>query len=58
MTRLTFGVFFDDQRVMRLAALGKGMTAPPPAREEQLLPLRVLPAPANSAFFYPGVREV
>ena len=52
MTRLTFGVFFDDQRVMRLAALGKGMTTPPPAREEQLLRWRVLRgAPANSAFF-------
>jgi len=38
MTRLTFGVFFDDQRVMRLAALGKGMSVPPPAREEQILP--------------------
>jgi hypothetical protein len=38
MTRLTFGVFFDDQRVMRLAALGKGISVPPPAREEQLLP--------------------
>jgi hypothetical protein len=34
MTRLTFGVFFDDQRVMRPAALGKGIAAPPLAREK------------------------
>jgi hypothetical protein len=33
-TRLTFGVFFDDQRVMRPAALGKGIAAPPLAREK------------------------
>ena len=61
MTRLTFGVFFDDQRVMRLAALGKGMSVPPPAREEQLLPPESFTwctLHRQTRHFFPGVREV